>query len=85
MSDQNPARRDWPHWRYKQLCPVIGELHLLGEYGVRLNTQADEDDRGGHVAWEVWHWPTNSVESDWFLASDAYHECRRLHEARETA
>ena len=42
------------------------------EYEVRLNTAADVDERGGHVAWEVWHWPTETVDSDWFKASDAY-------------
>jgi hypothetical protein len=48
------------------------------EYEVRFNRHAEEDDRGGHVAWEVWHWPTETVESDWFTATDAYNECLRL-------
>lgn len=49
-----------------------------GDYEVRLNLEADEDDRGGHLAWEVWNWRTGCVESDWFKASDAYRECLRL-------
>lgn len=49
-----------------------------GDYEVRLNTRADEDDRGGHVAWEVWQRSTQTVQSDWFKASDAYLECLDL-------
>lgn len=73
-----PTRDFSVGWHYTEACPVYGELHVLGEYGVRLNTDADEDDRGGYTAWEVWHWPTNSCESDWFGPADAYRECVRL-------
>lgn len=50
----------------------------FGSYEVRLNLHADEDDRGGHVAWEVWNWRIGAVESDWFTAPDAHVECLRL-------
>jgi hypothetical protein len=43
----------------------------LGEYEYRYNPHAEQDDRGGTVAWEVWHWPTETVMSDWFTATDA--------------
>lgn len=67
------------YWQRIAACSVYDELHCLGDYGVRRNPDADEDDRGGHVAWEVWHWPSGTVESDWFNARDAYRECVRLH------
>ena len=63
---------DFPFgWQRLKACPLYDELTVRGDYGYRMNTQADEDDRGGHVAWEVWHWPSGTVESDWFTASDA--------------
>lgn len=72
-------------WQRLAACSVYGELHVFGAYGVRLNTEAEEDDRGGHTAWEVWHWPSGTVESDWFTASDAYGECVSLENRRVEA
>jgi hypothetical protein len=70
------------YWQRVKACPVYPELLAVwGEYGYRRNDDADEDDRGGHVAWEVWHWPSNSVESDWFTQADATREARRLYAA----
>lgn len=58
----------------KAVCPQFGS------YEVRLNQDADEDERGGHTAWEVWDWRSETVVSDWFTASDAHNECLRLAE-----
>jgi hypothetical protein len=67
-----PRAADFPFgWQRLKACPIYAELVIRGDYGYRGNPHADEDDRGGHVAWEVWHWPSNTVESDWFTASDA--------------
>jgi hypothetical protein len=74
---------DYPFlWQRVQVCPHYPAFCLRhGSYGVRLNEHADEDDRGGHMAWEVWHWPSNTVESDWFMLSDAIKACRELYAA----
>lgn len=72
-------------WQRVKVCPVYPELTVWGDYGFRRNDDADEDERGGHTAWEVWHWPTNSVESDWFTQIDAIRETRRLHAAMRLA
>jgi hypothetical protein len=75
---------DFPFmWQRRKVCPIYPEFEAVwGEYGFRRNDAADEDDRGGHVAWEVWHWPTNSVESDWFTYFDAMMGTRRLAAAK---
>lgn len=74
---------DFPFgWQRIKACPLYPDfLMVRGDYGLRLNRDADEDDRGGRTAWEVWHWPSNTVESDWFTAADAWREIGELHAA----
>jgi hypothetical protein len=87
MAQPDPAQRerqktsDFPFfWQRREVCPVYGALHVVwGDYGVYRRDNADEDDRGGTTAWEVWHWPSNTAESDWFTLSDAIREARRLY------
>jgi len=78
-----PSAADFPFgWQRVKACPYYPTFWLRhGSYGVRLNEHADEDDRGGHTAWEVWHWPSNTVESDWFTFADAVRACRGLYAA----
>lgn len=82
-SHQMKSAADFPfRWQREEVCPVYAHFHVeWGSYGVLKRVNADEDDRGGTTAWEVWHWPTNSAESDWFTYADAIKEARRLYAA----
>lgn len=88
MADQNLRLRtaaDFPFWWQRvKVCPIYRELvkwGRWGDYGVYKRENADEDDQGGTTAWEVWHWPSNTTESDWFTYIDAILEARRLYAA----
>jgi hypothetical protein len=84
-SSAHPMRRYLFRWQRIKACPIYEEFGAVwGEYGYRRNAHADMDDRGGTVAWEVWHWPSNTVEPDWFHAIDAIREARRLALAETT-
>jgi hypothetical protein len=75
-----PNAADYPFlWQRVKVCPIYPEFVVVrGDYGLRLNRDAEEDDRGGHIAWEVWHWPSNTAESDWFTVGDAWRAMAEL-------
>jgi hypothetical protein len=78
---RNKTAADFPFlWQRLKVCPVYGALSVVwGSYGVYRRENADEDDRVGTTAYEVWHWPSDTAESDWFTYSDAIREARRLY------